>query len=51
MPTELLALKTNLADTRAEQFLDDFAIAETTQFTNPKKVFTEEQDEYLKGLG
>jgi hypothetical protein len=36
-PTELLALKTNLADTRAEQLLDDFAIAETPQFTNPMK--------------
>ena len=37
-PTELLALKTNLADTRAEQLLDDFAIAETApQFTNPMK--------------
>jgi hypothetical protein len=36
-PTELLALKTKLADTRAEQLLDDFAIAETPQFTNPIK--------------
>jgi hypothetical protein len=36
-PTELLALKTKLADTRAEQLLDDFAIAETPEFTNPIK--------------
>ncbi len=36
-PTELLALKINLADTQAEQLLDDFAIAETPQFTNPIK--------------
>jgi hypothetical protein len=36
-PTELLALKTNLANTWAEQLLDDFTIAETPQFTNPIK--------------
>jgi hypothetical protein len=30
-------LKTSLADTRAEQILDDFAIAETPQFTNAIK--------------
>ena len=39
-PTELLALKDDLADRSAEKLLDNFVNAETPEFTNPIKWMT-----------
>ena len=39
-PTELLALKDDLADRSAEKLLDNFVSAETPEFTNPIKWMT-----------